>query len=121
MGKRKILIVEDDWLIQLVYKGILSKIYDISISSDDKGFDIAISKETYDLFIIDLALNSKKSGIDLLEELRSMNKYKDTPIIVVTAFAFKKDREIALAAGASSFMVKPFITKNLIEEIAKYL
>ncbi len=119
--KKKILVVEDDRLNQLVYQGILSKIYDVKICGDDKEFDTALSEDTYELFIIDLALNCEKDGIDLIKELRLMNKYKDSPIIVVTAFAFRKDRDNSLSAGANSFVVKPFDTKNLIEEIKKYL
>jgi DNA-binding response OmpR family regulator len=118
--KNKLLIVEDDRLNQLAYRGFLSKIYDIKISGNVKEFNAALSEDTYDLFIIDLALNCEKDGIDLIKELRQMNKYKETPIIVATAFAFKKDREISLEAGANEFIVKPFDKKNLLEEIKKY-
>jgi DNA-binding response OmpR family regulator len=88
---------------------------------DEKEFDTELSEDTYDLFIIDLDLNCERNGVDLIKELRLMNKYKHSPIIVVTASASKKDRESTLLVGANSFMVKPFIMKKLIEEIAKYL
>ncbi|MDP2036507.1 MAG: response regulator [Ignavibacteria bacterium] len=121
MNKKKILIVEDDKLNQLAYKGLLSKIYDIVICGDDYEFDKALTQDTYDLFIVDLALNCDKDGIDLIKELRLMNIYKDSPIIVVTAFAMRKDRENSLAAGANSFMTKPFDKDNLIAEIEQCL
>lgn len=121
MNKKKILIVEDDKLNQLAYLGILSKIYDLVICGDNYEFDKALTLDTYDLFIVDLALNCEKDGIDLIKELRLMNKYSDSPIIVVTAFALRKDRENSLAAGANSFMTKPFDKNNLLEEIEKYV
>lgn len=121
MNKKKILIVEDDKLNQLAYLGILSKIYDLVICGDNYEFDKALTLDTYDLFIVDLALNCEKDGIDLIKELRLMNKYSDSPIIVVTAFALRKDKENSLAAGANMFMTKPFDKNNLLEEIEKCL
>ncbi|MCX6168454.1 MAG: response regulator [Ignavibacteriales bacterium] len=119
-GKNKLLIVEDDKLNQLAYRGVLSKHYDVKICGDDKEFYSALSEDTYELFIIDLALNCEKNGIDLIKELRQMDKYKGTPIIVVTAYAFTKDRKLSLEAGADKFIVKPFDNKNLLGEIQKY-
>lgn len=119
MNKKKILIAEDDKLNQLAYKGLLSKIYDLVICGDDYEFEKALTQDTYDLFIMDLALNCEKDGIDLIKQLRLMNKYTDSPIIVVTAFALRKDRENSLAAGANSFMTKPFDKDNLLGEIEK--
>jgi len=119
--KNKLLILEDDNLNQLVYKRILSKEYDVVICGDDKEFDSAINRDTYDLFIIDLAINCERDGIDLIKELRQTDQYRNTAIIVVTAFAFRKDRENCMAAGATEFMVKPFDNINLLEAIEKYL
>ncbi len=118
--KNKILIVEDDVLNQQVYKRSLSKDYILKICGDTKGFYAALMADTYDLFIVDLALNCEKDGIDLIKELRQMNHHKGTPIIVVTAFAFSKDKENAMAAGATQFIIKPFDNKKLLEEIKKY-
>ena len=116
------MIVEDDVLNQQVYKrSLLSKDYILKICGDTKGFYAALMADTYDLFIVDLALNCEKDGIDLIKELRQMNHYKGTPIIVVTAFAFRKDKENAMAAGATRFIIKPFDNKKLLEEIKKYL
>lgn len=118
--KNKILIVEDDVLNQQVYKRSLSKDYILKICRDDIEFYAALSDSTYDLFIVDLALNCEKDGIDLIKELRQMNHYEETPIIVVTAFAFSKDKENAMSAGATQFINKPFYNKMLLEEIKKY-
>lgn len=119
-GKNKLLIVEDDWLNQLAYEGIFSKDYEIKICSDDEEFYAALSEDTYDLIIMDLALNCEKDGIALIKELRLMENFKKIPIIVVTAYAFRKDRENSLEAGATKFISKPFDMNNLLLEIKKY-
>jgi DNA-binding response OmpR family regulator len=118
--KNKLLIVEDDKLNQLAYKGILSRIYDIKICGNVKEFDSALTEDTYDLFVMDLALNCEKDGMDLIKELRQMDKYRKTPIIVVTAYAFQEDRKLSIEAGADKFIVKPFDNAKLLEEIKKY-
>ena len=115
--KNKILIVEDDNLNQLVYKGVLSGIYDITICSGVKEFNYELTADTYDLFIIDLGLNSDKNGMDLIKELRQMDKYRKTPIIVITAYASLEDRKISIEAGADKFIIKPFDNVKLLEEI----
>jgi DNA-binding response OmpR family regulator len=118
--KNNLLIVEDDVLNQKVYKAILSKDYEIKICGDDEKFYAALKENEYDLFIIDLSLNCEKNGLDLIRELREIEKYKDTPIIVVTGFVSIKDKEIAIAAGATKFINKPFNMKTLLAEIKKY-
>jgi len=50
-----------------------------------------------------------------------MDKYRETQIIVVTAYAFREDRKLSMEAGADKFIVKPFDNKSLLEEIRKSL
>ncbi len=118
--KHKLLVVEDDWLNQLAYEKILSVDYDVKICGNDEEFYSALDEGTYDLFLIDLALNSEKNGIDLIIDLRKMDRYKDTPIFVVSAFAFNKDRDLSMTAGANKFIAKPFVNKYLLDELKKY-
>ncbi|MCX6150330.1 MAG: response regulator [Ignavibacteriales bacterium] len=118
--KNKLLIVEDDGLNQKVYKATLPNYYELKICGNDEEFYAALKENEYDLFIIDLALNCGKNGIDLVRELRKMEKYKDTPIIVITAFAFRKDKDISMSAGATKFISKPFNKETLLTEIKKY-
>ena len=118
--KNNLLIVEDDEPNQNVYKAILSKDYEIKICGDDEEFYAALRENEFDLFIMDLALNGGKNGIDLIKELRKMEKYKETPVIVVTAFTSRKDKEIAMAAGTTNFISKPFDIETLLTEIKKY-
>ncbi len=118
-NRKNILIVEDDLLNQKIYITILSKHYLLKICNDDDEFYAALKEKDYDIFIIDLALNCGKSGIDLIFELREIIKYKNTPIFVISAFASRKDQMIALAAGATKFIIKPFDGKYLLSEIIK--
>jgi DNA-binding response OmpR family regulator len=119
--KCRLLIVEDDELNQTIYKAILSKDYEIIICGDDEEFYTALRENDYELFIIDLALSCAKNGTDLIRELREIEKYKDKPIIVVSAFVSLKDQKIAMAAGSTKFISKPFDKEALLKEVKKYL
>jgi DNA-binding response OmpR family regulator len=116
-GKNKILVVEDDKPNQLIYRRILSRNYEITICGDVAEFNAALSDNTYDLFIIDLALNSERNGIDLIKELRNISKYEKIPIVVITGHAFRKDKKNSMDAGATKFLIKPFNIEVLLAEI----
>ncbi|NJD21268.1 MAG: response regulator [Melioribacter sp.] len=112
----KLLIVEDDDLNQLIYNRIFASKYDIVMCKNEDDFYPALNANKFDIFLIDISLVGTKDGIQLIQELRQMKEYKSTPIIVVTANAFKRDEEIAKDAGATKFLRKPIDTKMLIEE-----
>jgi CheY-like chemotaxis protein len=116
--KPKILIVEDDELNRLVYKSVLSKNFDLVICKNDEDFFNELGKEClFDAFLIDLTLKGKKDGIQIITELREVEKYKNTPVIVITAHAYKRDEELAMAAGANKFLRKPIDNKLFLKEM----
>ena len=55
------------------------------------------------------------SGFEILEDLRSLPDYKDIPILMLTARGQTKDRDIAIARGASQYMTKPFSNAEVLK------
>lgn len=114
--KPKLLIVEDDdWIIQIFSK-VLSGDFQVEIAQTVPNFYSALGKNVFDVFLVDLSLRSEKNGLVLIEELRRMENYKKTPIVVVTANALRKDRESAFKAGATKFITKPVENNILLQE-----
>jgi len=66
-----------------------------------------------DLIILDVMLPNR-SGFDILQDLRADPGTKDTPVLMLTARGQKKDREMALAFGATRFMTKPFANAEVL-------
>ncbi len=60
------------------------------------------------------------NGFEATETLRNMPEYKDIPIIALTAFAMKGDRERCLEAGATDYISKPIDSKDFIERVKFY-
>jgi DNA-binding response OmpR family regulator len=55
-----------------------------------------------------------KSGFEILEELREVPQYREIPILMLTARGQTKDRELALAKGATQFIIKPFSNSEVL-------
>ncbi len=72
-----------------------------------------------DIIILDIMM-PEKDGIETCKEIRLMDKYKDTPIILLTAKSGSEDIEEGLKAGANEYVTKPFSPKTLIEKINNF-
>ncbi|MEQ1762340.1 MAG: response regulator [Pyrinomonadaceae bacterium] len=77
---------------------------DIAIAMDGKHALEMIDSEFFDLFLLDYCLPDT-TGIKLCEKIRAI--YPDAPIAVYSALDRDIDKQRALAAGATSYMVKP--------------
>ncbi len=84
--------------------------------SVQQGLEL-LQESTPDIILTDLAM-PKESGLVLIEQVRKGGgEIKDLPIIVLSACAFPADKEAALAAGASSFLAKPFQPKDILKHV----
>lgn len=71
-----------------------------------------------DIVLTDLAMHGE-SGLDLINFMKSKkgDSVSEIPILVVSAFAFEQDQEEALKAGASGFVAKPYLPKELVTKV----
>jgi len=59
------------------------------------------------------------NGLDLLKKIRASEDFKKLPFLMVTAEAEQSNVVIAVKAGVSNFIVKPFSVETLKEKIGK--
>jgi len=122
MEKRnKVLVVDDEELAQDFLKYFLSKKFDVHTCGSVNSFYNIINAVDFDLFLMDISLKDRKDGIDLTRELKNMDKYKDTPIFILSAFNTTKERTSSIEAGADQFLAKPVDGKSLIKLIDSVL
>lgn len=80
-----------------------------------------LQSNTFSIVLTDLAMPDE-NGLDLMNFVRqSVTDGAKIPILVLSAFAFEKDKNAALSHGANAFLPKPFKTRELISEIHKLI
>jgi two-component system, cell cycle response regulator DivK len=73
-----------------------------------------------DLILLDLQM-PRRTGYEVLGELRKDARHAALPIIALTASAMQGDRERALAAGFTGYLAKPVALVHLREEVQRLL
>lgn len=115
---KKILIVEDDLSIAELQRDYLEiENFAVKIEEDGKkGLKLALD-EDFDLIILDVMLPNQ-TGFEICRELR---KYKETPIIFVSAKKEDVDKILGLGLGADDYIVKPFSPSELVARVKAHL
>ncbi|MHA1805307.1 MAG: response regulator [Promethearchaeota archaeon] len=119
---RKIYIIEDNEKNLKLFVAVLKILPNIELFTEtrgDTGLEL-IKSGNPDLIILDIQL-PEKSGIDICKELRSMEKFKEIPIIAVTSFAMKGDRERIMEAGFTDYVSKPIKISEFRELVLNLL
>ena len=119
--REKILIVEDDpQNMRLVEMALRTKNYILLKATDgEEALDMAARKRP-DLILMDIRL-PKMNGLEVTRKLRENPAFSHTPIIGVTAYAMKGDRERVIESGCNAYLSKPINTRELPEMIAEML
>jgi len=117
----RILIVEDNPENMKVFEMVLSaKGYTLLKAIDgEEALDIAI-RERPDLVIMDIQLPGM-NGLEVTRKLRENSAFSRIPIIAVSAYAMKGDKEKAIEAGCNAYLSKPFNIHELTGMIAEIL
>ena len=119
---RNIYVIEDNQKNMKLFRAILNMIPDIEVFEEtrgDRGLELIKSGEP-DLIILDIQL-PKLSGIDIAKELRKEDKFKKVPIIAVTSFAMKGDKERILSTGVNEYVSKPIKVQEFRSLVKEYL
>jgi len=112
-----ILVVEDEPAIQeLVAFTCTTSGYVVKRAESVAAARAAIGQELPDLVLLDWMLPDKP-GIDLLKELRSDERTRSVPVIMLTARGGEADRVVGLDTGADDYVVKPFSPRELVSRI----
>ncbi len=120
-SNERILIVDNDTTTLDYIKLILEKYYYFDTASNGNAAIELASKNNYVLVLMDIGLGIGIDGIDTSKEIRKLPGYNSIPIIAVTAYAMKGDRETFLLQGLSDYISKPFQAKELIDIIQNNL
>ena len=119
--RKNLLIVEDEKDIIEVLRYYLEKEnYRIHVAEDGfTALDLA-EKVVPNLILLDLML-PKLDGIEVCRRLKSDERLRDIPVIMVTAKAEEADKVRGLELGADDYVTKPFSVKELVARIKAHI
>ena len=118
---KKVLVVDDDLATRKIVELFLRGEIEIESASNSKDATDLLSNDTYSLVLMDISLGKGVSGIELLNNLRTIPSYKNVPVIAVTAHAMVGDKEKFLESGFNDYLSKPFAKKDLITKVRSWV
>ncbi len=119
----KILSIDDSGIIRKIIKasvGVLG--YDFIEAEDGEEALKLLENEYDDISLILLDWNMPGlDGYELLQMLKSDDRYKEIPVMMVTTESEKSNIIRAIKAGAINYLTKPFSNEDLITKIMECL
>jgi two-component system phosphate regulon response regulator PhoB len=117
MSATSILVIEDEPAIQeLVAYTCSTQGFSVRRADSVRAAREAIDRELPDLVLLDWMLPDR-SGIELLRDLRSQDRTRVLPVIMLTAKGNEADKVVGLDTGADDYVVKPFSPRELVARI----
>ena len=116
-ASQKILVIEDEKaLADVLGYNLRREGYEVTLAYDGQEGLRQASAKLPDLIVLDLMLPTI-SGTEVLRELRSSDRTREIPVIILTAKAEEADQVVGFTLGADDYVTKPFSVKVLIQRI----
>ena len=118
--KLKFLVVDDFSTMRRIVRNLLK---DLGYANAEEAEDGAVALQRIKAGGIDFVVTDwnmpNMDGLALLQAVRADPKFKDLPVLMITAEAKRENIIQAAQAGASGYIVKPFTAATLGEKLAK--
>ena len=118
--RARILVADDNADLRQYVQRLLSPIYEVQLAADGEGALAAAREHPPDLVVADVMM-PQLDGFGLLAALRSDPRTHRVPVIMLSARAGEEARVVALTAGASDYVVKPFSARELLARVSTTL
>lgn len=115
--KPRLLMVEDNPGNRTLFRRILTSEFLVEEAGTGESAVAMSEINKYDIILMDINLGPGIDGIETFRRIRKINGFEDTPIIAVTAFAMKEDRQKFLEIGFNDYIQKPILKDEFIAMI----
>jgi two-component system chemotaxis response regulator CheY len=114
-----ILVVDDSWSVrQLVSLTLRSAGYEVIEAIDGADALSKLTGKELNLIICDVNMPNM-DGISFVKEVKKLDNYKFTPVIMLTTESQERKKQEGQAAGAKAWIVKPFRPDQLLSAVSK--
>jgi len=122
LAGRKVLIVDDDLRNIFALSSLLERQQmHVSFAENGRdGIEVLEKDPTIEIVLMDIMM-PEMDGYDTMRAIRRIPKFKQLPIITLTAKAMKGDRDKCIAAGASDYITKPVDVAQLLSLMRVWL
>jgi two-component system chemotaxis response regulator CheY len=119
VGNLRILTIDDSKTMRdMLMLTLVDAGFDVIQAVDGKdGIDM-LERENVDVVITDINM-PRMDGYEVVHQLRARPEHKTTPILVLTTESEAEKKNIARAAGATGWLVKPFDPERLVATVRK--
>ncbi|MFZ2973631.1 MAG: PAS domain-containing protein [Ferribacterium limneticum] len=118
---RRILLVDDEPINQLIAQAMLDDVGLVVDTADDGMAALHIlGDEAYDLILMDMQM-PRMDGLTATRKIRAMPQGGSVPILAMTANAFAEDKARCLEVGMNDFIAKPVDPEHLYAMLVKWL
>ena len=119
--EKHILIADDSESIrELVKMTLEGSGYKVTVGVDGQEALDKLTGQELQLIITDLHM-PKLDGISLIREVRKKEQYKHVPILLLTTESQASKKQDAKQAGATGWIVKPFVPEKLLAVVKKVI
>ena len=120
-GRQVILIIEDNTQNLKLARDILNYVGYATREADNAEDGLALARaQPPDLVLMDVQLPGM-NGLEALGRLRADPRTAAIPVVALTAFAMKDDRDVLLAVGFDAYLEKPLNVREFPIQIAAVL
>jgi len=117
----RILLVEDNYINQQIATEFLEQgmlIVDVA-QNGQEALDM-LAANNYDCVLMDIQM-PVMDGYTATSKIREQERYKELPVLAITAKSMVEDRESAIAAGMNDYITKPINPRELFTTLLKWI
>ncbi len=118
-GGKRVLVVDDHRLTRVLVCRMLERFGYTPFSDDGAGVFPAIMAHNIDLVMLDIGLAGGRSGIQILNQIKSSRVLRDLPVLMMTAQTEKAVIKAALACKANDLILKPMSMELVQKKVGR--
>ena len=119
---RTILVVDDSPTMRRMIMASLRELREVEFDQASSGLEAIerLAVAPVDLVVLDLNMPDVH-GLEVLRFVRSHDRFRTLPVVVLTTRSDEESRRTALDEGATRYLTKPFQPTSLVPEIRSLL